>query len=274
MGKKKKRRIQAPSLSSVDKCIYYFLMACAIAFAFLSTFFIGIFKKAVFQNTHILAQNSIGIVPQGFLGLAVGCVLILLLNYLRINKQPFWGKPNTQYGPPQWKPIYPLFSIAFWTGFFSNKKRASYILAAWIFFLLIILAVTCLTIAPRECLHDDGSVLIYNAFNENTAAYHPADIVQIKIFTREFHNRRGSDDWGVEMKITTQDGESFFFNYHSFQRTNTDIHGAIFGMLQIKSGFDPSRITLEGKENLEYVIRDMNLNQQEADMLNLLFDVT
>ena len=222
---------------------------------------------------HILAQNSTGIVPQGFLGLIVGSGLVLLLNSLRINKQPFFGKPNTQYGPPQWKPIYPLFSIAFWNAFFAKKKRAACILAAWILFLLIILAVTCLTIAPRECLHDDGSVLIYNVFNENTAAYHPSDVVQVKISTREFYDRRSPDDWGIEIKITTQDSESFFFDYHSFQRTNPDIHGSISGMLQIKSCFDPSMISLEGKENLEYVIRDMNLNQQEADMLNLLSDV-
>jgi hypothetical protein len=43
-------------------------------------------------------------------------------------------------------------------------------------------------------------------------------------------------------------------------------------MYQIKMSFDPSIITIDGKENVAYVARDMHLNQQETELLYLLFD--
>ena len=37
--------------------------------------------------------------------------------------------------------------------------------------------------------------------------------------------------------------------------------------------FDPSIITIDGKENVAYVALDMYLNQEEIELLYLLFDV-
>ena len=68
------------------------------------------------------------------------------------------------------------------------------------------------------------------------------------------------------------DGEEFSFSYRDFQTTNENIRGSITGMHQVKMGFDPSIITIDGKENVAYVTRDMHLNQQETELLYLLFD--
>lgn len=76
------------------------------------------------------------------------------------------------------------------------------------------------------------------------------------------------------MKLSMKDGEEFFFSYRDFQATDDKVRGSITGMYQIKVCFNPSIITIDGKETISYVARDMNLNQQEIDLLNLLFEVT
>ena len=68
------------------------------------------------------------------------------------------------------------------------------------------------------------------------------------------------------------DGEDFFFSYSDFQTMDENIRGSITGMYKIKMCFDPSIITIDGKENVAYVVRDMHLNQQETELLYLLFD--
>ena len=52
-----------------------------------------------------------------------------------------------------------------------------------------------------------------------------------------------------------------------------NIRGSITGMYQVKMSFDPSIITIDGKENVAYVALDMYLNQEEIELLYLLFDV-
>ena len=69
-----------------------------------------------------------------------------------------------------------------------------------------------------------------------------------------------------------KDGKDFFFSYRDFQTLDDNIRGLITGMYQIKTCFDPSIITIHGKDNVAYVVRDMNLNQQEMELLYLLFD--
>lgn len=69
------------------------------------------------------------------------------------------------------------------------------------------------------------------------------------------------------------DGEDFFFAYDDFQTLDDHIRGFLTGMYQIKTQLDPSKVILEGAENIPYVIQAMNLNQQEIDLLYLLFDL-
>lgn len=273
MAKKRKRKIKAPALSSMDRGIYYLLVACSvIAGMFLYPWIIGNFRSKVFQDTRILAQDNPSIILCGF-GLLMGAGSALLLDWLRRKKQPIFGKRNLKYGPPEWKPIYPLFSKAFWHNACQQKKR----MFGWItLFLLTVFTIFCVSflgLYPRNCLYDNGSVRVYNCFNENSVSYDPVDVTQIRIFTREYYDRRGSDDFGVELEITMADGEDFFFHFDEFKRQDENIKGFLTGMHQIKNAFDPSLVTFEGKENLQKVIRDQNLNAQESELLWLLFDV-
>ena len=274
MAKKKKRRIQAPSLSVLDKGIYYCLIAFScVAGLFLYPAIIGNFRRSIFQDTHILAQGNPGIVILGFFGLFMGGGFALAFDWLRRKKQPIFGKSDVKYGPPQWKPIYPLLSKQFWFALYSNKKRMVLSGLCALALIVTVVFVAMLGLPPRECLYDDGSILVYNCFNEKTAEYSHSDVEKIRIYTRTYHDRRGPDNWGIEMKLSMKGGEEFFFSYRDFQTTDDKVGGSIAGMYQIKISFDPSIITVDGKENVAYVARDMNLNQQEIDLLYLLFDV-
>ena len=273
MAKKKKRRIQAPSLSKLDKGIYYCLTACFFAAAiFLYPVIVGTFRRSVFENRHILAQNNTGIVIPVFfcmflfLGFAVG------IDWLRRKKQPIFGKSNVQYGPPQWKPIYPLLSKPFWKNLCSNKKSLTISVLCTMLLLAIMTAVTALGLPPRECLYDDGRILAYNCLNEETEKYSPSDVERILISTYR-SGGRGSRPWGIEIKISMRDGKEFLFRDRDFQTLDDHIRGSLTGMHRIKSCFDPGIITCFGENNIPDVIRDKDLNEQEAEMLYLLFDM-
>ena len=273
MAKKKKRRIQAPSLSALDKGIYYCLIVSSIvAGLFLYPAIIGNFRRSIFQDMHILAQGNPGIVILGFFGMFIGGGLALALDWLRRRKQPIFGKANIKYGPPQWKPIYPVLSKQFWNTLYSNKRHLMFLLMCILALVFSVVSVTSLVLPVRECLYDDGSISVYNCFNEKTEEYSKSDVVGIRIYTRAYYDRRGWDDWGIEIKISTNDGKDFFFSYRDFQTMEENIQGSITGMYQIKMSFDPSIITIDGKENVAYVARDMHLNKQETELLYLLFD--
>lgn len=273
MAKKKKRRIQAPSLSALDKWIYYSLIACSIvAGFFLYPAIIGNFRRSIFRDAHILAQNNASIVILGFFGMFIGGSFAFAFDWLRRRKQPIFGKSNIKYGPPQWKPVYPLFSKKFWNNLFSNKKHLRIGALCTLVFVSVVVSVTSLVLPLRECLHDDGSISVYNSFNEKTAEYTKLDVAEVRIYTRTYHDWRGPDDWGIEMKISMNDGEDFSFSYRDFQTLDENIRGSIIGMHNIKTSFDPSIITIDGKENVAYVARDMYLNQEEIELLYLLFD--
>lgn len=273
MAKKKKRRIQAPSLSALDKGIYYCLIVFSVvAGLFLYPAIIGNFRKSIFQDTHILAQGNPGIGILGFFGIFIGGGLALAFDWLRKKKQPIFGKANIKYGPPQWKPVYPLLSKQFWNNMYSNKRRLMFLVLCMLVFIFVVVSVTSLVLPLRECLYDDGSISVYNSFNEKTEEYSKSNVIGIRIYTRTYYDRRGPDDWGIEIKISMNDGEDFFFSYRDFQTMDENIRGSITGMYKIKMCFDPSIITIDGKENVAYVARDMHLNQQETELLYLLFD--
>lgn len=274
MAKKKKRRIQTPSLSPLDKGIYYVLIAVFIvAGLFIFPAIIGSYRRSVFQNQSILAINSLGILPVLVLGCILGWGCALLMYWLLQRKQPIFGKANFTYGPPQWKPVYPIFSKQFWRIAISNKKWLIAVCSATLLIVLIVPVLTSFCLPPRQCLLDDGSIEIYNSLNENTATYNASDVVGLKIYTRVF-SRKGADSYGVEMELTMRDGERFWFSYQDFRAGSNDIRGSIAGMHHIKFCFDPSIVVLEEQVDIQAVIDSMDLNQQEIELLYDLFDIT
>lgn len=273
MSKKKKQRIQAPALSALDKGIYYCLVVGSIfASIFLYPAIVGSYRRAVFRDTHILAQSTPGTLFLCIFGLLIGGGFALVSDWLRRKKQPVFGKADITYGPPQWKPVYPFLSKQFWRNPHFKARKPALFSLCFLISVLIAASATLLCLTPRNCLYDDGTVTVYSCFNKLTAEYNPSDVTKIRIYTRTYPARL-FDDWGLELEISMNDGETFFFPYRDFQTLDSNIRGSITGMQKIKSCFDPSIIIIEGKDDLAYVIQDMNLNQHETDLLYSLFDV-
>ena len=274
MAKKKKRRIQAPSLSSLDKGIYCVLIVVFVILGiFLYPLLFNKFYDSVFLNKRILAINSPGMVLTIF-GLFLGGGLAGLMYWLMHKKQPVFGKGTITYGPPQWKPVYPLFSKQFWSFAFKDKKRMAVVLIATTLIVVILISVTALGLQPRECLLDDGGILVYNCLGQNVATYNASDVVQVRIYTRMISSRGIRNHWGIELAITMRNGECFYFGTNDAWSYTADIPGHIAGMNHIKSCFDPNIVRLEGQENLQKVINYRHLDQQQIDLLYELFDVS
>lgn len=272
MAKKKKRRLQAPSLSSLDKGIYCVLIVVFIILGiFLYPLLFNRFHESVFMDKRILSISSPGTIMV-ILGLIMGSGLAGLMYWLMHKKQPIFGKGTITYGPPQWKPVYPLFSKQFWSIAFKDKKRLAVVLIATILVVVILISVTTLGLQPRECLLDDGGILVYNCLGQNVATYNASDVVQVRLFTRRYHSR-GRDSWGIEMAIRMRSGECFYFGTYDAWSYSADLPGHIAGMNHIKSCYDPNIVVLEGQDDLQKVINYRHLDQQQIDLLYELFDI-
>jgi hypothetical protein len=62
-----------------------------------------------------------------------------------------------------------------------------------------------------------------------------------------------------------QDGKSFLFSYGDFQ--------SMEAVYQAKNCFSPDVVTVEGEENIESVIQDMNLDEHESELLYRIFEI-
>ena len=272
MAKKKKQKPQTPTLSKSDKTIYCILIAISCTTAlFLAPVVMANFKESVFEDPHILAQNGSAMIIFIFATLFAGAGFALLFDWLRRKRQPIFGKSDVNYITYA-KPLYPLFSKQFWKNMFRSKKKASLFGCCILFFILfifIIPPITKLTLTPRNRLYDDGSIEVRNCLNEITEQYSPSDVEEIKFYTQLYRSRRrrfDSYEWRIGIKISMCNGESFSFLRGDFQ-TMEDIYLA-------KNCFDPNIITVEGTENIEEVIQDMNLDNQDTEWLYKIFEIT
>lgn len=272
MAKKKKRRIQTPSLSLFDKGIYYVsIVVFLLAGFFFYPAVIGGYRRQLFQSDNILAISGFEALLV-FLGLALGGGLASLMFFLLQKKQPIFGKANFVYGPPQWKPVYPLFSKQFWHNAAKNQRQIITTISVALLIILIAPILTNLCLQPRKCLQDDGSISVYNCLNENVSSYSVSDVEVLRIYTRTF-SRKGVDNYGFELEFTMSDGEHFWFAYNEFRAGTDEIHGSISGAIHIKSLLDSDKIILEEQVSIQNVINRMNLNQLEIELLYELFEI-
>lgn len=270
---KKKRRIQVPPLSRRDKGIYNCLMAVSVVVGlFLYVAMSVLFRASAFRDTHILALRNPTETVFAVLGAFWGLACVYGLCRLTSKRQPILGRTSAEFRPPQWKEVDPLLHKRFWKKLFSDKKRLMWTGLCVFSLILVFVFVFVLGLLPRQCLYDDGSVSVYNCFNKQTKEYNRSDIAEVNICTAYYPARRSVEGWGVEIKIVMEDGADFVFRCEHLRLSEADIRGAIAGMHQIKSCFDPRLITVSGKDKLPEVIRNMHLNEQQAELLYALFE--
>ena len=267
MAKKKKQKSKAYRLSKTDKRIYKILTVLSPICSIILTV-MGIYKlqQAAFEDTRLLAQKHPGLLISLFSGIAAGFVIAVLLHELKEKKQPIFKAPDlpSSVGAS----TAPIFSRRFWKALCSDRKKSAAGLCA-IFLTAGLPLIALLSLNPKKCLYDDGSFSVYNILNENTEQYSVADVEEVIISTplhRSHRRRHTVYRRRYEIKISMQNGKSFLLLYGDFQ--------SMEGVYQTKNCFPADLITIEGEENIESVIQDMNLNQRECELLYQIFDLS
>lgn len=259
---KKKKKSPKCRLSKTDKNIYKILTVLPPIFSTILT--VTTFKrlqKSVFENTHILAQKSPLLLVFLFSGIASGLIIAGIFHRLKGKKQPifkkFEGSPNA-----------PIFSRHFWKVLFSERKKSMTVGLCAFLLVIVLPLITFFSLNSKERLYDDGSISVYNILNENTEQYVTADVEEFRIDTRLYRERSRKHtkySWRFEIKISMQDGKSFLFLYGDFP--------SMEAVYQAKNCFSPDVVTVEGEENIESVIQDMNLDEHESELLYRIFEI-
>lgn len=266
MAKKKKRRLQTPSLSPFDQGLYILLDILSPVIGILGfASLIGTYRKSVLQDPHVLALSGAnsGLM---MLGLVLGGCFLALFETLRQKKQPIFGKSGIQYGPPRYKPVYPLFSRAFWR---YHQKKVLPILGGMLVLFMVLSILTALVLPLRTCLFDDGSIVSYNSRNEEACRYEAADITEVRLYTDTIR-RKGIDDWTFGIQFTTAKGSSYDFLYSEFRHDDLEIRD----MLRCKALFSHAALRIDGADRLSTVVKDQNLTPEETELLYELFENT
>lgn len=274
--RKPRRRPQIPALSRGDKAIYIMLMILSPVAGF------GLLYLATRWQIRIAAEGGALAAATNPLG---GVLLFLFAFFhagiflqLKQDKVHLFGRRDITYGPPQWREAYPIFrkhpKVERKPGeLWSLRWRWRAYLTAWAVVLLVFFLLLC----PRSAWNADGSVVVYNSFNQVREEYTIEEIDQVCFETAFF--RTGGKytrhyKSGVQACVTTSDGEVFRFDYRDFNYISDESDDGLSAMVRLKDIFDPDIVEyrIDPENDLEDVISDRNYDEEMIDLLHQLFD--
>lgn len=273
--RKPRRRPQIPALSRGDKAIYIMLMILSPVAGF------GLLYLATRWQIRIAAEGGALAAATNPLG---GVLLFLFAFFhagiflqLKQDKVHLFGRRDITYGPPQWREAYPIFrkhpKVERKPGeLWSLRWRWRAYLTAWAVVLLVFFLLLC----PRSAWNADGSVVVYNSFNQVREEYTIEEIDQVCFETAFF--RTGGKytrhyKSGVQACVTTSDGEVFRFDYRDFNYISDESDDGLRAMVKLKAIFDPDIVEyrIDPENDLEDVISDRNYNEEMIALLHQLF---
>ena len=272
MAKEKKRKKKSgsnPPLTLLDKFIYWVLFLVFSISSLCLVFFVTYLqRKITFSSPSAVAFESNGsflfTLPLILHLIITGFVLFICGLEYRI---PLFGNPKIGYGVIPYKNCtYPIFKRKTNSDNKKVRKKKWYkkLILVWCIIFLISAFIFPLGICGRRVLGDDGTITVFNAFNQEKQVYSTEDYDKLTISTYRDGSRGGSYHWRYQIEIKTNKGKSFSF-------TNKMSEDAINEFIEIKKLFDKENITIKGEENLSKVIRDNDLNAEETKKLKLLF---
>lgn len=279
MPRKAKKRVHPmPKLGWKDQLLYWSAMILTGGGSLSSLFIVLLIQDAIAFADERVVANTVG---SGFLNmfylmtwLMVAFVLIVTTPYQ--NRFPVFGRTDIKYGPPAYPRVYPLLmknKPQYWVSpkETARKKKCRIIIAAVLLVtFLFSLAMFPLSFYGRSVLHRDGTVVVYDELNRETAVYGIRDISAVRLDTyRSSGGRYSSGDWYAEMVVEFSDGERCRFAVHSFD--GDDIH-RLETMLFMKVQYG-TLVSIEGTENLQKVVRDQHLDEAEQELLHQLFSL-
>lgn len=274
MATKAKKRVHPmPKLGWLDQCIYWAGMAVTFGIMILSLFIpVSVWDSVAFSDDRVIARTA-GPGNLFFLNLcfwcAVACILIAAGPYR--DRTPIFGRKDIRYGPPAYPRIYPLLMKNKPTHWVSpkaaaRKKKWSIVLATFLISTFLFSAIVYpMSFYGRSVLLRDGSVAVYNSFNQEKEHYYPKDIDAMTVRTR-YASRRGGG-WRVEMIFKTSDGEKITYSMGSFKG---NVLESLQNILMVRERYG-DLVTIEGRKNLERVADRYDMTAGEKAILYQIF---
>lgn len=287
-----RRRVKAamPPLSPLDQALYWVMMTLTLGimlFFPLSGAFLR--EQIAFGDPNVIAVaggNGVyfAFVPVFFVGLPLTGVTVVAYR----NKRPLFGNPATQYGPPEYEVIYPLFTKDKTMKVVCRELLSSLAARRAETLLLLILMVIGLLVFPlsfygRNQLCADGSVVRYNVLNQVTAEYAPSAVVELRLSIDQDRTSSSRDyplllpdeyDYNAFLTLQLADGQACTFNILSFfDNGRRDWLSSLQTVLNLCSRFPKESIATANADLLEPMALDKGLNQQEAELLREIFSI-
>ena len=192
------------------------------------------------------------------------------------SKKPIFGNKKVHYGIPPWEiDFYPLFDKRRKTAYTrpSKKRFRKKMLTIWCIGLILTSCLVPFSFFGRDCLYQDNSIASFNALNiRSDKIYTESDYSKLEI-KAVYVPQKNSGYWSYQINIITSDNKNNIFSNRDFEgqkEGSKDI--TLDKMLEIKSLFPSSAITVSGKEDLEKVIEYCKLSDFQAQKLYMLFE--
>lgn len=267
----KLRKHVMPTLSMVDKFVYWLVLLVLIAIYIGYWVLVGQLRRFIAFSDEMVVASSSG---AGFLWSFVSWILFLAVTYglwllsYHVLRQPLFGLRNYEYKRQQ---LYPLFMRNRPKVPVNPRKKKERVLILGI--LLASIIFFPMSLCGRNSLHNDGGITCYNMFNQQVDRCSVEQITSVQIETYRYKSGRwGRWNWGVRMRFTTCSGETYLFEHSEFyNNASTKNADWLNAMLHLKERFDPSIVAYAGQEDLRMVIEDQELSISERALINELF---
>ena len=268
---KKKRGLKSPSLSSLDRCIYYVaLLLLVVVFMLMFLLPIGIFRNVVFSDPGVIAAMDRGeVVRWPFLFYVLLSAFIFVVACFN-EKKPIFGNKRIKYGDHRWKPVYPLFSKER-REYRRNEKPSDihfrrkmwrvWLTGLGITFVFFLLGIFC-----RWTYEEDGRFHQFNAFNAETISCPVEELTELT-----FNIRRNSKGGGYSLRIFFElEGGHGHFYMGDF--SGDTFEARLEQLLALKEAVPQDRIFYTGK-SLERYLHYEDPTPSERDLLNQIFQM-
>lgn len=276
--KAKKRMHRMPPLSFVDKITYWFLFL--LLWGAYLTLMLGplhLRRLIAFSDEFVAAaEDNISILWLGVPWMTFFLMTFILSIRPYQDRKPIFGKRNFKYGPPAWPKVYPLFMKNKPYVFVSEQKKKNQKKIATLLLTVLLISFIPLpwSLYGRDCLHNDGSIVQYNMFNQQVHHYSSGEIEEIKIETYGYRTGKYyiSRHWSVRMVFITNSGKKYTFEQREFRDgIKSSSRYWLEAMANIKQRYNPQILSYEGVDELDRIAVSKNLSSEETQQLYQLF---
>ncbi|MBR4308182.1 MAG: hypothetical protein IKT58_01165 [Oscillospiraceae bacterium] len=271
--KNRKRKPLAPPLSFLDRCIYGIVILMSFTLPI-----VGIILLMHFAERKYTADPTV---------LAYACgnewlclfpfVLYILISGLvwgdmaMTDRKPLFGRKDVRYGPPQWAPIYPVFSKKYrkvWrrpahSTVISLKRKGT---RAWLIGLAVTLLLSTFAIGCRRTVTEGDVFHRISSFGRETI-YTPEDPESLSIGIHKVGKTPGN--YTLSMTFSMKDGRNMRFSMGNF--TEGTRMECLAAMLRLKSYVDPQNISYYGQRRLLWYMSKEGFSYEERLLFSQLY---